>query len=95
MSGIELVVGGAATAVAILFVVTLRHLRRRSGGDAIPDATVVDGGARWLEGRGRARFIRRADAFHRVAVAAALTGIAVMTACVLGLIVLGVAHALR
>jgi hypothetical protein len=94
MSGTELVVGAAVTVVLAVFLIALRVVSRRSGAAGVPDATVVDGGSRWLEGQGRARFIRRAEAFHRVAVAAAVTGIAIMVVCVLGITVLGIAHAL-
>jgi hypothetical protein len=90
MSNGELVVGTAVFLVAIVFVMSHRFVSRRLAPSGVPAATVVDGAPRWLAGRSRARMIRRADAFQRVAIAFGLTSVIVMIACLVGMIVLGV-----
>jgi hypothetical protein len=86
---IELVISAAVLGVATVFVLALKFVTRRYG-QRVPAAVVVDGGPRWIEGRGRAQMARRADAFGRVAIAVGLTSVVVMGLCMIGLIVLAI-----
>jgi hypothetical protein len=91
MSFVEQVIGVAALGVAVTFVVAYRWVARRFGAAAVPVASVVAGGTRWMEGRGRARMVGKAEVFQRVAIAVGLTSVVVMIACLVAMIGLAVA----
>ena len=86
MSSIEVVIGSAILGVMVTFGLALRWVTRRTRA-VVPAATIAGGDERWFEGRGRARIAGRFEAFHRVAVAFALTSIVIMAACFVVMIV--------
>jgi hypothetical protein len=90
MSFLEQVIGVAVLGVVATFVVAYRWVGRRFGAAAVPAASVVAGSARWMEGRGRARLVGKAEVFQRVAIALGLTSVVVMIACLIAMIALAV-----
>jgi hypothetical protein len=91
MSTVELVIAAAVVGVALVFAGSYRFVARRFGPGAVPMASVVAGGERWVAGQARARMASRAETLTRVAIAAGLTSIVVMGICLVGMIVLGIA----
>jgi hypothetical protein len=81
VGALETIIAAGAFASVVTFVIAFRIVTRDTREPAIPTAAVVDGETRWTEGKNRQRLIARANRIGPIAVAAAITSIAIMIIC--------------